>query len=75
MRGNRCGSVAEANPVGSIPAYAGEPAAMVVMVVILRVYPRVCGGTDRAGLPRNGKHGLSPRMRGNPASAPSTRAR
>ena len=31
----------------------------------VRVYPRACGGTHRAGRRREGVHGLSPRVRGN----------
>ena len=50
---------------GSIPAYAGEPAAPDGYWRQLEVYPRVCGGT-----PLNNRRpgyclGLSPRMRGN----------
>ena len=52
---------------GSIPAYAGEPIVDLNEILLVRVYPRVCGGTygfrRRAGL----EVGLSPRMRGNPS--------
>ena len=34
-----------------------------------RVYPRVCGGTDNAGWEAVGSSGLSPRVRGNRATA------
>ena len=49
----------------SIPACAGEPHDLVVVVVRDTVYPRVCGGTriDRH-LTVPGR-GLSPRVRGN----------
>ena len=33
--------------------------------VLERVYPRVCGGTDRSHVPRRSRVGLSPRVRGN----------
>ena len=32
------------------------------------VYPRVCGGTHKSGIPRLAIFGLSPRVRGNPAA-------
>ena len=53
--------------VRSIPAYAGEPARHSGRSGQLGVYPRVCGGTARAGLRRRYVAGLSPRMRGNPS--------
>ena len=55
---------------GSIPACAGEPRAIPTTDVPSRVYPRVCGGTRRVC--RNAKPGcgLSPRVRGNPATRP-----
>ncbi len=50
----------------SIPAPAGEPKVNVVVVLVIQVYPRACGGTiyqlDMWWLPV----GLSPRLRGNP---------
>ena len=50
---------------GSIPACAGEPMAQPTIDRILKVYPRVCGGTgDVAGYLRV-IGGLSPRVRGN----------
>ena len=51
--------------VRSIPACAGEPAATAFQVMMMRVYPRVCGGT--CVLARRGARpsGLSPRVRGN----------
>ena len=50
---------------GSIPACAGEPKARSVRLPGGRVYPRVCGGTQRVGPAPNGDMGLSPRVRGN----------
>ena len=49
----------------SIPALAGERVRKVAVVIILRVYPRACGGTLNR---KNGgfiPQGLSPRLRGN----------
>ena len=49
----------------SIPACAGEPSVNSLTVVVLLVYPRVCGGTIACPPhPRTGE-GLSPRVRGN----------
>ena len=53
----------------SIPAYAGEPVLRQLDRVLVRVYPRVCGGTSRHCHPAISDCGLSPRMRGNPALA------
>ena len=53
----------------SIPACAGEPHGSTATGRPTRVYPRVCGGTvivHCIGIPNNG---LSPRVRGNRASA------
>ena len=50
---------------GSIPACAGEPAAICSSSCADRVYPRVCGGTRLARLPSCVGMGLSPRVRGN----------
>ena len=36
------------------------------MLIVIRVYPRVCGGTEAAMTPRQRPKGLSPRVRGNP---------
>ena len=51
---------------GSIPAWAGEPRNLFFEDTVLRVYPRVGGGTF-VGEGRYGRgSGLSPRGRGNP---------
>ena len=50
---------------GSIPACAGEPFPAVRSEAPTRVYPRVCGGTERPGEPGHRVTGLSPRVRGN----------
>ena len=55
------------NLVGSIPAWAGEPLSTGPVVVILKVYPRVGGGTCRVAWRGQRVQGLSPRGRGNPA--------
>ena len=65
VRGNR--QVAQPFPTsgGSIPACAGEPARAALFALLVKVYPRVCGGTgicDGAGISGGG---LSPRVRGN----------
>ena len=49
----------------SIPACAGEPASRACTFSKSRVYPRVCGGTDKPGHAAFGDEGLSPRVRGN----------
>ena len=66
MRGNPKHLDTTAQPIGSIPACAGEPILERMEVHDEAVYPRVCGGTH--GLPMNPprRPGLSPRVRGNP---------
>ncbi len=50
---------------GSIPAWAGEPAARAPTSLARTVYPRVGGGTGLPDQGRAGARGLSPRGRGN----------
>ena len=50
---------------GSIPAGAGEPAALDLTPWIERVYPRRCGGTFGASPWLDDDQGLSPQVRGN----------
>ena len=50
---------------GSIPACAGEPRTVVIADDVERVYPRVCGGTDKTPPGIVKAQGLSPRVRGN----------
>ena len=50
---------------GSIPACAGEPSARSVVLSIVWVYPRVCGGTEVEPSEDFEMRGLSPRVRGN----------
>ena len=52
-------------PAWSIPACAGEPFAIRVLTRLLRVYPRVCGGTWAFPHVTWLSSGLSPRVRGN----------
>ena len=49
---------------GSIPACAGEARPGEPRVAGGKVYPRVCGGNQRAANDRPGRIGLSPRVRG-----------
>ncbi len=50
----------------SIPACAGEPLSHGYTTSMIAVYPRVCGGTVKAGQKAGYPRGLSPRVRGNP---------
>ena len=49
----------------SIPACAGEPSIRHADRFVFRVYPRVCGGTERPRQVGRLSRGLSPRVRGN----------
>ena len=64
-RGNRLIHIGRGHRVGSIPAWAGEPAGMPGLPLLRRVYPRVGGGTRSPCRPRRRRRGLSPRGRGN----------
>ena len=66
VRGNHEGAAKPNVEVGSIPACAGEPMPSCSPRQRQRVYPRVCGGTDRLRQTRRRQSGLSPRVRGNP---------
>src|SRR5690554_1415106 len=50
---------------GTIPASAGEPSAALSLVMPIKDYPRVCGGTDCYFCGETFNRGLSPRLRGN----------
>ena len=65
VRGNPDASSAAVEPVGSIPACAGEPRRHRAEGAEKRVYPRVCGGTWAPLDPVEPATGLSPRVRGN----------
>ena len=65
VRGNRL-PCRHATAAGrSIPACAGEPRGASLSGQMMKVYPRVCGGTPRADGGMRGQRGLSPRVRGN----------
>ncbi len=71
VRGNQPTVEAQIHTRGSIPACAGEPIDCIAARRASWVYPRVCGGTGSASWVRNGKMGLSPRVRGNPHRSPT----
>ena len=66
VRGNQRRDQFERGPVRSIPACAGEPSGRKTTRALVRVYPRVCGGTQGIALANDSSRGLSPRVRGNP---------
>ena len=72
MRGNRVLRQTVVTYSGSIPAYAGEPRALVELIGYEPVYPRVCGGTPFISRTASAGRGLSPRMRGNPPAYPKS---
>ena len=65
MRGNHVRYDLRFASKGSIPAHAGEPNDGYLESLKGRVYPRACGGTQRARRNSRVAKGLSPRMRGN----------
>ena len=69
VRGNRAVPVLGPAADGSIPAGAGEPIAGCVAHAVHEVYPRGCGGTGYPVRDLLRREGLSPRVRGNPASS------
>ncbi len=50
---------------GSIPARAGEPTSRRSIHLVLRVYPRTCGGASVCAAPPGLPLGLSPHVRGS----------
>ena len=64
-RGNRLGRRNAPEPVGSIPARAGEPPLRLRPLGASPVYPRASGGTSPATSSAQSGRGLSPRERGN----------
>ena len=65
VRGNlpkRCGMKVR---LRSIPTCAGEPVWLPSICYWWKVYPHVCGGTNRRYPCTQGEPGLSPRVRGN----------
>ncbi len=67
VRGNRWRKPKTGYRSRTIPACAGEPSAANEGFVLDGDYPRVCGGTIRHPSVQSQTHGLSPRVRGNPA--------
>ena len=66
VRGNLPGGAWAGVCAGSIPACAGEPTPMAVLSAMMRVYPRLCGGTKLFIADASDNSGLSPPVRGNP---------
>ena len=75
VRGNRRRASLPEPRHGSIPACAGEPFSARSLSATERVYPRVCGGTLLVSAADLGKHGLSPRVRGNRKAGLAVRPR
>ena len=65
VRGNLREQPSRAPFRGSIPACAGEPTELSPIVIAVKVYPRVCGGTGLLQRPMREAKTLSPRVRGN----------
>ena len=65
VRGNLAQCPAFQGIQRSIPACTGEPDSFLVLKWLLKVYPRVYGGTSSAISLRIARRGLSPRVRGN----------
>ena len=65
VRGNLRVLPVRHDPIGSIPARAGEPPPAYPQRTRCRVYPRACGGTRVARDCWRLHSGLSPRVRGN----------
>ena len=65
VRGNRAPPGIIEYEKRSIPACAGEPIPIFSKFILNTVYPRVCGGTQRAPVEHFALLGLSPRVRGN----------
>ena len=70
VRGNLMPTRRPTDDLRSIPACAGEPYGAGLDHPVREVYPRVCGGTPRIPVVKIFVLGLSPRVRGNPASRP-----
>ena len=68
MRGHPLRCASDSSSVRSIPADAGAPGDHTDEGSSQRVYPRGCGGTDDLIVDLQLFEGLSPRMRGHPAT-------
>ena len=73
VRGNHAVPAVQFDRHGSIPACAGEPRPSCSSSGLLRVYPRVCGGTSPHPPDPRPHKGLSPRVRGNHRQATGRR--
>ena len=69
VRGNPHFTLRSRPDTGSIPARAGQPQRIPPIVLGRRVYPRACGATIIEEHKDGALHGLSPRVRGNPAGS------
>ena len=65
VRGNRIVRRFTQQPLGPIPACAGQPRACWARSISSRAYPRVCGATWLRPRSPSSLAGLSPRVRGN----------
>ena len=65
VRGNRASYARDLVEHGSIPACTGEPLTATEMTEMIKVYPRVYGGTPFRAVTVTTAIGLSPRVRGN----------
>ena len=65
LRGNQLRAAIMNDPIGSIPAPAGEPMPPHGYGADFGVYPRTCGGTCRSLVGSGNGRGLSPHLRGN----------
>ena len=70
MRGKRKRPLPITGWRGSIPARAGETAAVLSWSLAVQVHPRACGGNNRARLFGPRSPGPSPRVRGKPDPPP-----
>ena len=73
LRGNHPTPHTYRQPHGSIPALAGEPQNGGGSDLVVKVYPRACGGTLSSNPLSLVGVGLSPRLRGNPKTGPLSR--
>ena len=69
VRGSHNDSAATFQPLGSIPASAGQPSARGAGSRPSPVYPRECGAAEAGADSQGDVHGLSPRVRGSPGAA------
>ncbi len=67
VRGKRCSDRITLKNIGSIPACAGETFPFLLVILYMRVYPRLCGGNFACAYAPQVYQGLSPLVRGKPA--------